>query len=251
MLSVVVLAAGKGTRMKSDLLKVAHPIGGRPMICHVLDTLRGLSPAPDHFYVIYGYQGEHLKMLLSGYQGLTFAEQAEQRGTGHAVMQAAPYLQKLQGETFVICGDTPLMTGASLQKLLTHHKATGAVASMLTTMFDDATGYGRVVRQVDGSVQAVVEHRDATPEQLQIKEINTGFFVFDTQQLCQALAVITPHNAQQEYYLPDVLAVFTKRGLRVEAVITPDPAEAMGINTPEQLAEAERIFTLRVKKLSR
>ena len=242
MLNVIVLAAGKGTRMKSDLPKVAHPICGVPMVEQVLRVLDRLNPKPSSIYTVVGHQKTVVIDILKHRPNVTFVEQTEQKGTGHAVLQVKPFLSQTEGDSLVVCGDTPLISTDTLSTLITTHHHEGAVGTVLTTLLDDPSGYGRVVRNADGSVAAIVEHKDATPEILKIDEINSGFYIFNTQKLFWALDQVTPANAQGEYYLPDVFKIFREHSMKVAAVITKNCNEVLGINTVEHLQAAERLM---------
>ena len=237
----LVLAAGQGTRMKSDLAKVLHPMLGRPLLEYVLDALTELGVART--LVVIGHQRERVRAAFAEAK-VEWVAQAEQRGTGHAVLMAGPALESFEGTLLVVCGDTPLLRAATLHELLEHHRASRAAVTVLSTRVPDATGYGRIVRQggADGPVAAIVEHRDASPEVRRIDEINSGIFAFHYPALQELLVHLTAHNAQGEYYLTDTVKLALERGLKAEAVCAPDYRELLGINTVEQLAEAERLF---------
>lgn len=243
-LAVLILAAGKGTRMKSDLPKVLHPIHGRPMLEYVIETAEQL--APQTVIIIVGHQAplvqEAVKETLtknSKHLSIRFALQSPQLGTGHAVMQAEGALDDFPGDVLVLSGDAPLITAPTLQALWTLHREMKAVATILTAVLENPTGYGRIIRDESGQrVLKNVEQKDATESELSVKEINSGIYLFEKTALFAALKNIRNDNAQQEYYLPDVIKIFVAEGKTVSAMTAPDATEIRGINTPEQLAEA-------------
>jgi UDP-N-acetylglucosamine pyrophosphorylase len=238
-LAVLIMAAGKGTRMKSELAKVLHALNARPMIHYVLDTAFALTP--DKVVLIIGHQAEAVKEATKCYR-VDYALQSPQLGTGHAVMQAESALKEFDGEVIVLSGDVPLTKVQTLQSLLNVHREKKAVATVLTAVLDNPTGYGRVIRGEQGDVLKIVEHKDASPAELAITEINSGIYVFNKQKLFDALKHISNDNAQGEYYLPDVFKIFFSQGERIAAVPAPNFDEIRGINTPEQLKEAEAIL---------
>ena len=241
-LVAVILAAGKGTRMRSKYPKVLHKVGGKPMLQHVIDaaSLAGC----DEKVIIVGHEAELVEEMV-GQQG-KIALQAEQLGTGHAVMQTAEALQGFTGTALILCGDTPLLEGEELKKFCEAHKASGAAATVLTAIMDDPFGYGRIVRDAKGNVQAIVEQKDATEEQKAIKEINTGIYCMECPLMFDVLATLTNDNAQGEYYLTDVLEKLNKAGQKVGGVITADSDMVMGINSRKQLSVAEGVMRQRI-----
>ena len=239
----VILAAGKGTRMKSALPKVLHAVGGQSMLRHVMTAAE--QAGAKRTIVVVGFGGDQVQAEIGA--AAEYVLQAEQLGTGPAMMQAQPALAGYTGTVLLLCGDTPLLTGNTLQQLVAAHQQSGAAATVLTAMPADATGYGRILRDKSGQVLGIVEQKDATPEQKQIGEINTGIYCFEAAPLFAALAGLTCNNAQQEYYLTDVLAILAQAGQRVGAVEVADFQETLGINSRLQLAEAEKI--LRQRKL--
>ncbi len=243
-LACVVLAAGQGVRMKSRLPKPLHEVCGRPMIDHVLETLAELRA--ERTVVVLGREADQVRKRLP--EGVEVAEQAEQLGTGHALMCAAEALPGFEGDLLVTCADIPLLTVDTLRNLIEHHRAEAAAATILTTEPEDPTGYGRIVRDQSGAVTAIVEHADADEETRRIGEINTSVYCFDVGALLPALERIEPANAQGEYYLTDAIAVLVEEGQPVRALVTPDADEVMGINTRVQLAEAERIARERIRE---
>jgi UDP-N-acetylglucosamine pyrophosphorylase len=237
-LAVVIMAAGKGTRMNNpDMAKVMYPINGKPMVEHVVDLALRLESRIT--VVIVGWQKQSVIDHLRGTgKPVVCVEQTPQLGTGHAVMQAEKELQDFFGDVLVLSGDVPLLSRATTQSLVEHHRMQGATATVLTAMLPDATGYGRIIRNDQGDVTAIAEHKDATEEQRRIREINSGIYVFDKVRLFDGLQHITPSNVQHEYYLPDVFEYFWRNNLRVSALAAGDPLEIQGINTPQQLEGA-------------
>lgn len=235
-LNVVVLAAGKGTRMYSDLPKVLHPLAGRPLLQHVVDTARRLAPA--RLCVVYGYGGEAVPAAIPG-PDIHWVHQAEQLGTGHAVAQALPHLVS-GGVTLVLYGDVPLTPEATLRRLLDH--AGPDRLALLTAHFQDPTGYGRIVRGEAGRVLRIVEQKDASAQEKAITEINTGILAAPTARLGDWLGRLSNGNAQGEYYLTDIIAMAVAEGLPIETVHPHHEWEVLGVNTKLQLAELERIY---------
>jgi bifunctional UDP-N-acetylglucosamine pyrophosphorylase / glucosamine-1-phosphate N-acetyltransferase len=239
--SVVVLAAGEGKRMHSALAKVLQPLAGRPLLRHVVETARSLRPAAIH--VVYGHGGEQVRAAFANDADLRWAEQAERLGTGHAVTQAMPGVPD-EHTVLVLCGDVPLVRAAALQTLL--DAAAGAGVAFLTTKLDDATGYGRVLRNAAGEVVGVVEHKDADAAQRRVNEINTGVIAMAAGALRQRLGQLTNDNAQREYYLTDVIGMAAADGAGVRGLLVEDPTEVLGINDRAQLAVAERALQRRI-----
>ncbi len=230
--------------MNSDLPKPAHEVCGRPMIDHVLSTVRDLEPA--RIAVVVSADDEQLRERVKA--PATVCEQAERLGTGHATQCALPALEGFEGDVLVTCADIPLVTADTLRSLVQHHQSENVTATVLTTRVDDPSGYGRIVRESTGAVSAIVEHRDASPEQREIDEINTGVYVFDAQALRGALQQLTPDNAQGELYLTDAVEILVSYGRDVGAMACDDPDEVMGINNRVQLAAAERIARDRIRE---
>ncbi|MCA0982382.1 bifunctional UDP-N-acetylglucosamine diphosphorylase/glucosamine-1-phosphate N-acetyltransferase GlmU [Exiguobacterium aestuarii] len=240
----VILAAGKGTRMKSKLYKVLHPVLGKPMVEHVVDQLDQIGVSRQ--IVIVGHGAEAVQDTLG--TRVEYAVQEEQLGTGHAVQMAEAELAGKAGATLVVCGDTPLLTAETLEALLAHHEAQQAKVTVLTAIADDATGYGRVVRGEDGNVTKVVEHKDASETELAINEINTGTYVFDNELLFDALKQVGNNNAQGEYYLPDVISIAKEAGEVVAAHTAPTFDETIGVNDRVALSQAEAIMRKRTNE---
>jgi bifunctional UDP-N-acetylglucosamine pyrophosphorylase / glucosamine-1-phosphate N-acetyltransferase len=234
-LHFVVLAAGKGTRMKSRLPKVLHPVAGQPMIEAVLDASSSLAPAS--VTVVVGHGADVVRAALSARPGLQFALQEPQLGTGHALLQAESLLRDAVGTVLLLSGDVPLLRAGTLRKVLAAHEAAGAAATVLTATMERPEGYGRIVR-VNGRIERIVEHRDASEQERRIREVNTGIYAFGLATLFECLHAIGAQNAQGEYYLPDLVAVCRNRGLVVETVETGDIREVQGINSRSELASA-------------
>ncbi|MFC5701327.1 bifunctional UDP-N-acetylglucosamine diphosphorylase/glucosamine-1-phosphate N-acetyltransferase GlmU [Cohnella faecalis] len=238
----IVLAAGQGKRMKSKLYKVLHPVCGKPMVSHVLDTVRAASC--ERAVVIVGHGAEAVQATLG--ESVEYAIQAEQLGTGHAVRQAERLLGDEEGVTIVICGDTPLVSTATIEEMLALHAKDQAAATVLTAELAVPAGYGRIVRGDDGGVLRIVEQKDCSSEEDAIREINTGTYCFDNRKLFQALAEVTNSNAQGEYYLTDVIGILQRQGERIAASLATDPSEAIGVNDRIALGEAEKLMRKRI-----
>ncbi len=241
-LVAVILAAGKGTRMRSKMPKVLHKVGGKAMLQHVIDA--ATAAGAEKKVVIVGHEAELVETMVAD-QG-KIALQAEQLGTGHAVMQTKEVLKDFHGTAMILCGDTPLLEGEELAKFYAEHKTSGAAATVLTAMMDNPFGYGRIIRDAAGNVQGIVEEKDATAEQKLIKEINTGIYCIECPLLFDVLATLTCDNAQGEYYLTDVLSKLNAAGQKVGGVVTADSDMVMGINSRQQLAVAESVMRQRV-----
>lgn len=234
----VILAAGKSTRMNSDVPKVLHEVCGRLLIDYVLDAAR--EAGATQLVVVVGHKAEMVKDALAGQKDVAFALQEEQHGTGHAVMMCEPQLRRHDGPVLVLAGDTPLLKADSLRGLLDDLREHNAAAVIGTAVTEANFGLGRIVRDAGGNFQRIVEQRDATEAEQAIREINTGCFAFDGQRLLHALSKITPENAQSQYYLTDCPAVLLAEGDTVIAANRFDIHEAIGVNTRAQLAEVHR-----------
>ena len=241
-LTAVILAAGKGTRMKSKLPKVLHKVGGHPMLEHVMDAAEAAG-CRDNVVVI-GHGAELVRELVGSRARI--ALQAEQLGTGHAVLQAADTLQDFTGTVMILCGDTPLLEAEELKKFYAEHVKSGAAATVMSAMMEDPFGYGRILRDANGDVAGIVEQKDASEEQKLIKEINTGNYCVEAPLLFEVLRTLGNNNAQGEYYLTDVLAKLRAMGKKVGGVITADSEMIMGVNSRRQLAEAESVMRRRI-----
>jgi bifunctional UDP-N-acetylglucosamine pyrophosphorylase/glucosamine-1-phosphate N-acetyltransferase len=238
----LVLAAGQGKRMMSDLPKVLHPMAGRPLLAHVLGMLDELGVGRT--VVVIGHQRERVQAAFPE-APVEWAVQSEQRGTGHAVLCAGPALESFEGTLLVVCGDTPLLTAKTHHELLVGHASSGAAVTVLTMRVPDPKGYGRIVRGPGGALERIVEERDAGPEIRALDEVNSGIYAFDYPKLATVLSHLTAHNAQGEYYLTDTVALLRRDGHAAAAVLAPDYRELLGINDVEQLAAAEAIYRAR------
>ncbi len=258
-LGVIIMAAGLGKRMKSSLAKVLHPVAGRPMVLYVLDIACGL--AEQGVAVVVGHQGAEVRKVVDAVGGqVAVAEQTKQLGTGHAVLQARPVFtgvaHRRPTRYLILNGDTPLLTESTVRHLLAMHDAQGAAVTLLTAVLDDATGYGRVIRQrreewlqgaADNRVQSIVEDKDASEAERLVREINVGTYVVDGEFLFPALDTLDPRNAQGEYYLTDIVHMAVQQGRTVSALRLRDIDEGLGINSRVQLAEAENVIRQRIR----
>jgi bifunctional UDP-N-acetylglucosamine pyrophosphorylase/glucosamine-1-phosphate N-acetyltransferase len=235
----IILAGGKGKRMMSTLPKVMHQLAGRPIIRHLTDTLATLGFAKLVLVV-----GVGRELLFDEYRGgeIGFAVQQQQLGTADAVKAAVGYIEGFTGSVLVVLGDVPLLRSESILKLLTEHRTSNAAVTVLTSVPRDPSGYGRVIRDSKGLVKRIVEDADATNEELQIGEINTGIMAFAAQALLDALASIDADNEQGEYYLTDAVRILLERGRTTRAVLLDDYREGLGVNSIEQLRELERLY---------
>ncbi len=238
----IILAAGKGTRMKSALPKVLHKVAGKSMLAHVLTSVSEVDMTKN--VVIVGHEADRVIATLP--RSTQFVKQAEQLGTGHAVKIAADLLANEEGATLVIAGDTPLITGQTIDELFNYHFAQNATATILTAIAPNPTGYGRIVRGADETVEKIVEQKDANDFEKAITEINTGTYVFDNKALFKALGELTTDNAQGEYYLTDVIEIFKKAGQTVAAHVLDDFEESLGVNDRVALAQAEVTMRKRI-----
>ena len=231
----LILAAGKGTRMKSDLAKVLHLIEGKPLLHYVLEAAR--SAGAEKIVVIIGHQAQKVREQFAG-SGCVFVEQKSQLGTGHAVLQARQELTDYKGLTVILCGDVPLLKPTTISNLVKEHVAAGACVTVLTTVVPDPHGYGRILKNDDGNIVKIVEQSDATETQKQISEINAGIYCVNTPFLFSALEKINNNNKQKEYYLTDIVDSACQAGRKVTAYLTKDYLEVVGINTSEELFRA-------------
>lgn len=241
MVAVAILAAGRGTRMKSSLPKVLHPVGGKSMVERVLDGLVGIHP--EHQLMIVGFGKDQVETALAHRPGLTFVEQRQQLGTGHALQQVIPHLEGFQGDLLVLNGDVPLLRPSTIEQMVQTHREKGNAATLLTAQLADPTGYGRVFCNDQNIVTEIVEHRDCTPAQRQNPRINAGVYCFNWPALIAVLPHLKADNDQQEYYLTDVVKDLSP----VMAVDVEDCQEILGINNRKQLAEAYAILQERIK----
>jgi len=244
-LTLLILAAGKGTRLKSTLPKVLHQLAGKSLIEHVVEAAGPLNPSAT--CVVVGYEAARVESTLS-HRSFQFAVQKPQLGTGHAVQVAGAFWKSNEGDLLVLSGDVPLISTQTLQRLLNQHAQSNASVTLLSTRLDDPAGYGRVARSAEGDVERIVEHKDATDEERRISEINTGIYCFVIADLAQVIDQLSAENSQREYYLTDCVGLLKKQNKRVSAVVCEDPSEVSGINSRAELAELERI--VRQKKLT-
>ena len=245
-LTIVILAAGLGTRMKSRHAKVLHQAGGKTLLQHVIDTALELAPA-ERIFVVVGHQAERVRESVTT-PGIGFIEQTEQKGTGHAVLIGRHALAGLDGHLMVLYGDCPLLRTETLRRLIAQSAEGAAAGVLLSAMMEDPYGYGRVIRDSRGHVLDVVEQKAGTPEQLAIKEANMGIYCFRAGLFWEHVGEIQPNNPAREYYLTDMPAILHRAGHTVEAMRIDDPAEALGINDRAQLAEVDRIFRDRKRR---
>ncbi|MEM1209848.1 MAG: NTP transferase domain-containing protein [Planctomycetota bacterium] len=238
--AAVILAAGKGTRMGSDLAKVLHEVAGKPMLHWVIEACRAVGASP--IVVVVGYQADKVIDLFDGQLDLRFVHQREQLGTGHAARMAEPVLADHTGDVLVLNGDGPLIRDATLTALLDTHRAQQADGTLATSRLDDPTGYGRVIRDADGQLVAIVEQKDATPDQLAVNEVNPNYLCYRTPALLESLGKLSSDNAQGEYYLTDVPRLVREAGGTIAVVDAVPPQDVLGINTPTQLAEVDAIL---------
>ncbi len=236
---VLIMAAGKGTRLESSLPKVLHPLAGRPLIEHVLQTVETLNPADT--LVVVGHQAELVNSRLR-HRAVEFAEQVPQLGTGHAVQVARDWWSGKSGNLLILSGDVPLISPGTLRKMIEAHNRTSASLTLLSTRLADPTGYGRVIRAEDGRVRSIVEQKEAGPGELQVKEVNTGLYCFRITDLLDVIERLTPDNRQNEYYLTDCVGLLSRRGKPVEAVVCEDRLEVMGVNSRIDLARMEKLL---------
>ena len=241
-LKVIILAAGEGKRMKSKLPKVLHKVCGKTMVEHVINTAE--EAGADDICVVIGHGGDAVKESLEG-RNVKFALQAEQLGTGHAVMQAGEFIEK-DADILVLYGDTPLITAETIKKLLDFHRTEKNSISIISAMVDNPTGYGHIIRDENGAFLKNVEHKDADENEKLVKEINTGIYCFTGEALKNGLALLNNDNVQGEYYLPDTLEITLKNGGSVNAMVEESAEEFAGVNSRVQLAEAEKVMRKRI-----
>ncbi len=239
----VILAAGKGTRMKSETPKVLHKIFEKPLLGYVLDNIKTIT---NENFVIIGHHADEVKEYVEkNYQNAKTVLQTPQLGTGHAVSMVCPYLKDFKGQVLILCGDTPLITSETLKKFVEFHNSNNSDLTVMSTIFENPTNYGRIIREQDGSLKCIVEEKDATPEQKAVKEVNAGIYILDWAKIAPAFSQLTSNNAQGEYYLTDIIEWGKKKNLRVNAFILENSDEIYGINSRKNLAEATRIMNTR------
>ncbi len=251
-LSAIILAAGKATRMKSDMVKVLHPICGRPMLSYVLDACR--EAGVTRLYVVIGHDRDRVISTYRDAVDITWVIQHEQKGTGHAVMVARPQVEANEGagendHVFVLGGDGPLIRAETLMKLADKHVTSRASVTLATAMLENPGGYGRIVRDGAGNVTGIVEHNDATAEQRAIREVNPTYWMFKARDLFAALDKVQPNNKKGEYYLTDTLAILQRMGRRIEALPSVPPEDVLSINTRGELAEVAEVMQRRIQRM--
>lgn len=232
----IILAAGKGTRMKSDLAKVLHLLCGKPLLSYVIETAK--AAGSEEIAVVVGHQARSVEEKFQG-QGLVFIEQKELLGTGHAVLQTSGHFSDYEGTVLILCGDVPLLGCSTALSLLDRHRSFSADVTILTTVLPDPAGYGRIVKGPGGEVLKIVEDRDATEEEKKMKEINTGIYCVESPFLFEALTTINNNNAQREYYLTDIVAYACLNNRPVRTLVAADAREVMGINSLDELQRAQ------------
>lgn len=236
-LKTLILAAGKGTRMKSDMPKVIHKVNGVPMITKIIDTLSGLNPKEN--ILILGHKKEEVLKVVG--ENCDYVLQTEQLGTGHAVIQAKEKLEGYDGDVMILCGDTPLLRESTLKSLYDYHKESGAVTTILTSIYENPFGYGRIVKE-DGLVKAIVEEKEASEEIKKIKEVNAGVYCFNSKELFKALDKIDNNNEKGEYYLTDVIGIQVSENKKVQSFILEDKMEILGVNSKVELTQAGKVL---------
>lgn len=237
-LRAVILAAGKGTRMKSDLPKVVHTIEGKCLVDYAIEAAAGAGA--EEICLVLGYKHEVVRASIL-HKDVKYVLQEEQLGTGHAVKCARDFLGE-DGQTLILFGDTPLITAETLKRLKAYHSEHGNAVTVLSAMIEDPAGYGRIIRDAEGNFLKSVEHKDANETELMSHEINSGMYIFETNELRDALDKIRPNNAQGEYYLPDALTIIKEKGLAVDAFALESPEDITGVNDPEQLKAATEVI---------
>lgn len=237
-LHALILAAGKGTRMKSELPKVVHPILGRPMVAYVIDAVKAVGC--DRTILVTGYKSELVRSALDSAE-LQYVEQTEQLGTGHAVQCYAKDCKEKPDNLLVVCGDTPLISVETLQKMVEIHQQQKPAITMMTLVMNDPGNYGRILRE-NGAVKAIREAKDCSPEELKVNEVNLAVYLFDSAFLFDNIFSLTPNNRQKEYYLTDLIEIAVKKGLKVAACIERDESSTLGINSRQHLAEISGIL---------
>lgn len=245
-LAAVILAAGEGTRMKSRLVKVLHPLAGRPMIGHVISSVREVGA--NRLVCVVGHQRDRVQDALASTPGISFAVQEEQLGTGHALRCAVSELEDFDGDVLVCCGDTPLLTSETLERIVEVHRRHESPATLLAARLDDPSGYGRVVTDEEGSVRSIVEERDADPATRRIDLVNAGVYCFDWKVVRPLLDRLGTRNVQGEKYLTEVVELLAERGSAARLVVVEDSRETTGVNDREQLAAAEAVVRRRIRR---
>lgn len=244
-LATIILAAGKGTRMKSSRSKVSFPLAGKSLIQRVVDT--SLQINADIICTVVGHQKEEVKALIQDTEGIVFVEQNEQKGTGHAVIMTEEIFKNFTGTIFILCGDVPLLRAETLQEMLAYHKEKKAACTILTMVLPDPGKYGRMLRDDNGIIYKIKEFKDATEEERAVCEVNSGIYCFDAELLFEALQLVDNKNNQNEYYLTDTIEILYKKGHIISGIVLKDIYEAAGVNSQEQLAELENVLFQNVR----
>lgn len=243
MIKAVILAAGKGTRMKSDTPKVLHQIFSKPLLGYVLDNVKNIV---NESFVIVGHHAEEVtKFVENNYNNAETVLQTPQLGTGHAVSMVCPHLENFDGQVVILCGDTPLITEKTLKEFIEYHNKNNSDLTVMSTIFENPANYGRIIRESDNTLKCIVEEKDATPEQKLVKEVNAGIYCLNWAKVKPAFSQLTSNNAQGEYYLTDIIAWGKKNDLKVNAYILENSDEIYGINSRQNLAAATRIINER------
>ena len=246
MLKSIILAAGKGTRMKSETPKVLHEIFNKTLLGYVIEAVNNTGLADENF-VIVGHQAERVEEYIkNNYKNARTVLQSPQLGTGHAVSMALPYLQDFDGEVVILCGDTPLVTPETIKEFVEEHKKKNSDLTVMSAIFENPTNYGRIVRKSDGSVDSIVEEKDATTEQKAIKEINAGIYCLNWAKVKGAFSDLKTNNAQGEYYLTDIIKWGNEKGLAVNAYVLKDNQEIFGINSKLNLSQAAKMLNKKI-----
>ena len=239
----VIMAAGKGTRMKSETPKVLHKIFEKPLLGYILDNVKNLT---NENFVIVGHHADEVKNFVeTNYNNAKTVLQSPQLGTGHAVSMVCPYLENFNGQVLILCGDTPLITESTLKEFVEFHNSQNSDLTVMSTIFENPVNYGRIIRETDGSLKAIVEEKDATDEQKNVNEVNAGIYILNWSKIKAAFSQLTSDNAQGEYYLTDIIAWGKKEKLNVNAYILKNSDEIFGINSRKHLAEATKIMNQR------
>ena len=246
MIKSIILAAGKGTRMKSDMPKVLHTIFDKTLVGYVIDAVNNTGLADENF-VIVGHQAERVEEYINkNYDNAKCVLQSPQLGTGHAVSMALPYLKNFDGEVIILCGDTPLITSETIKEFVEYHRENKSDLTVMSAIFENPTNYGRIIRNQDSSLNSIVEEKDATPEQKAVKEINTGIYCINWAKIKPAFNELTSNNAQGEYYLTDIIKWGNEKNLSVNAYTLKNNEEIFGINSKTHLAEATKMLNNKI-----
>ncbi len=239
------MAAGISNRMKTTRAKVLHEVCGRPMLAYVLDACR--AAGTSKIYVVVGYGADQVKESFADADDIVWVIQEEQKGTGHAVLCCKEYLADFDGQVFILCGDMPLIRAETLKVLAEKHQAQGSTMTLATAVLEDPSGYGRIIRNDENNLTEIIEHNDCTSEQLEIKEVNPSFYLFDNKTLFELLAKVRCDNVKHEYYLTDVLGIAIEEGLKVEAVTAVTAEEVFGANSRAQLSNLNKVMQQRIQ----